>query len=330
MKKSLSFLRSASLSISDLCFPLICALFSSSLLAQTPSSASAEKKVDYLERIYFSGENKEKLNIGILIALQEMQQKAPTTALAKQVTFLIDVKDKANAADNACDVLDLLAVGIYDIDAVEAVQQGVRPPSDKAKAKSADATENLNKLSSASGSVSSSARSLEWSSYLLSGGNYGSFAAGAGRLANTAGTIGYVAGTAGQVGQTVKDVGSFFKKKDKPCDVPKKDVPLGEHAALPAVAGTNPPAQTNAMSTTVITIPGISSAALRALTDSVRGKADVQSAEKAYNETTSTITVMHSGSSDVLADWFEDKFANEYKVLNYGSGKINLALKQKK
>jgi hypothetical protein len=213
-----------------------CFFFSLHIYAQTQSS-NAEKKVDYLEQIYFSGENKEGLNTKILIAIQAIQQKKPTTALAKQATFLLDVEDKANAADNACDVLDLLAVGIYNIDAAEAAQEGVKPPSDKAKVKSADALASLTKLNNTSNNLSSSAHNLEWSSYLLNGGKFGSFAAGAGKVANTAGAVGTVAGAAGQAGQTVKQLGDIgkslgigFKKKDKPCkDVTKKDIEIGEH-----------------------------------------------------------------------------------------------------
>lgn len=146
-----------------------------------------------------------------MIALQELQEKLPTPALAKQVSFLVDIKDKASEADNACDILDLLAVGIYNIDAAEAVQRGVRTPSDKAKTKSVDALASLNKLNSTSSNLSSSASNLGWSSYLLSGGKYSSFASGAGKVARTAGTVGNVAGVVGQAGQTVKQLGDVGK-----------------------------------------------------------------------------------------------------------------------
>ena len=323
--------------VSTLIFCLLTFLNPGAVRAQV----SPEKKVDYLERIYFSGENKEGLNTQILIALQEIQERAPTTALAKQATFLLDIKDKASAEDNACDLLDLVAVGIFNIDAAEAVKQGVKPPSDKAKAKSVDAIASLDKLNSTSYNLSSGARDLEWSSYLLSGGHYGSFAAGAGKVARTTGTIGVAAGAAGQVGRTTKQLGDIGKsmgiriggKKDKPCkEVEKKNIEIGEHLAPVANTAANTDAATKpdaAASTTIITISGISSSSLRTLADALREKAGVQSAEKSYNETASTISVLHAGSTDALADWLEDKFGNQFKLVDYGSGKINLAAKKK-
>lgn len=331
---------------SVVCFTLLIALF---LLNQVTATAQTpnEKKVDYLERIYFSGENKEGLNNRVFVTLKELQQKPPTDALAAQVTFLVDIKDKASEAANACDILDLLAVGIYSIDAAEAVQQGVRPPTAKAKAKTVDAIASLGKLNSTSNGLSSSARNLEWSSYLLSGGKYGSFASGAGKIANTAGTVGAVAGAAGQAGQTVKDLGEVgkslglkFRKADKPCDdVAKKDIQIGEHLAVAAATATNtnPDEKTNTTintnpnsvtSTTVISIQGINSSSLRALADTLKSKPGIQSIEKSFSDTLSTITVAHSGNTDVLAEWLEDKFGNKFKLVNYASGKINLTAKK--
>lgn len=346
MKNASAAISNPSAAISSVSFLLAGLFFSFDIHAQAQSGNAAEKKVDYLERIYFSGENKEGLNTKILIALQELQEKTPTPALAKQVTFLIDIRDKASAAGNACDVLDLLAVGIYNIDAAEAVQQGVRTPSDKAKARSVDALASLNKLNSTSNSLSSSARNLEWSSYLLSGGKYGSFASGAGKVARTAGTVGTIAGAAGQAGQTVKQLGEVgkslgisLKKKDKPCDdVAKKDIEIGEHLALTTSSNTNASTNTNstaqenlntATSTTVISIQGISSSSLRALTDTLKTKQGVQSVEKSYNGTLSTISISHLGTTDALADWLEDKFSSKFKLIDYAAGKINLTAKAK-
>ncbi len=313
-----------------------------------------EKRVDYLERIYFSGENKEGLNGKILVAIQELRERTPTPALAKQATFLIDIQDKASAADNACDILDLLAVGIYNIDAVDGSKQGVKTPSNKAKETSVDALSSLNKLNTTSGNLSASARNLGWSSYLLSGGKASSVLSGAGKVANTAGAISDVAGIAGQAGKTaqqITDIGkSFgigFKKKDKACNVvTKKDIEIGDHsvqstgttANANATVNTNSFASNNTVtsttgnnavtSTTVINIPGIGSPSLRALADTLRTKAGVQSAEKAYNESLSTITVVHTGSTDALADWLEDKLSSRFKLVNYANGKINLAPKK--
>lgn len=200
---------------------------------------------------------------------------------------------------------------------------------------------SLNKLNNTSNNLSSTARNLQWSSYLLNGG--GSFASGAGKLANTAGNIGNIAGAAGQAGQTAKQIGDIgkslgisFKKKDKACnDVSKKDIEIGEHVALLASTNTNTNTNVNtkivpAVATlTTINIQGISSSSLRALTDTLRTKPGIQSAEKSYNEALSTITVSHLGTTDALADWLEDKFSTKFKLIDYANGKINLVSKAK-
>lgn len=288
---------------------LITLLLNLSFIAFAQSISIDEKKVDYLERIYFSGENKEGLNTKILISIQEIQQKSPTPSLAKQVTFLLDLQDKASVAEDACDILDLLAVGIYNIDAEEAAKEGVHTPSATAKAKSADAISNLTKLSNTSSSVSSTANSVAWSNYLLTGGKYSSFAAGTGKVASTASTV-------KQLADLGKSIGINFKKKDKACnDVSKKEIQIGEHVAA-ALA-----------STIIITIQGINSSTLRVITDTLKNKIGVQSAEKSFNESMSTVTILYSGTTDVLADWLEDKFSTMLKLVDYSTGKIKFTIK---
>ncbi len=329
---------------------LVIFLTTSTNKLQAQDGATIEKKVDYLEQIYFSGENKAGLNVKMQIALQQMQNLQPTPALAQQVTYLLDLQQKSADAGNACEVLDLLSVGIYQIDALEAKEQGVLPPSDKAKKKSADALENLSKLSTSSSSLSTSARNLEWSSYMLSGGRYGSFASGAGKVANGAGMVGATVGTAGQLAETagqIKGLGQslgVFKKADSPCKaVPTKMIALGQHATLSALAGapgaapgstttvTADAANTVSASdqTTVINIPLISNALLRSLTHSIRLMPKVRTAEKTFNQTQSTITVVHTCTLDVLADWIEDKMGKNLALVNYGNGAINVAMKTK-
>jgi hypothetical protein len=316
-------------------------IFAADKASRFYSDTTAEKKVDYLERIYFSGEDKAGLNENILITLQELQEKSPTPALAKQVTFLIDIQDDANAAKNACEVLDLLAVGIYNIDAAEAKLQGVQRPSDKAKTKSVNALASIQKLNSTANSLSSNASNLAWSSYLLSGGKYGTFASGAGKVANGAAKFGNTLGAVGQAAETGKQVigiakgfgaDKLFKKKDKACnDVDKKDIVIGEHGAAPAKTATTEKAATALAGTetqTVVNITSVSNSLLRSFTDTIKTKPGVRSAEKTYNETLSTVTVFHTGTTDNLADWIEDKLGSKFKLGEYGPGKINLTPKQ--
>jgi len=292
-----------------------------------PGDTLTEKKVDYLEQIYFSGGNKEELNTKILIALQGIQKKDPTPGLAKQVTFLLEIKEKAAAAENSCEILDMLSAGIYNIDAAEASLQGVRPPTDKAKAKSFDALASLNKLNSTTSTLSTGASNLAWSNYLLSGGSSASFLSGAGKLAGAAGTVGQLADAA----NLIKDL-NLFKRKDKPCkDVVKKTIEIGDHTPAttsPVVAsGVTAVTASSQLTTTTVKIPKISSPILRALADTLKAKPGVQSVEKEYHEDFSIVTVVHPGSTDMLADWLEDKLGSKFKLLDSVNGKINLIAK---
>lgn len=83
------------------------------------------------------------------------------------------------------------------------------------------------------------------------------------------------------------------------------------------------------VSTTVISIQNIASAALRNLADDLKGKEGMQSVEKAFAEKLSTITVVHTGSTSDLADWLEEKCGAKLKMVNYENGKINMANKLK-
>lgn len=298
---------------------LMVCLFMSQAAAQTmegSETTNKEEKVDYLERIYFSGENKEGLNMMIMITLQELNEKLPTPALAKQFNFLLDVKDNAEAAANACDVLDLLAAGIYNIDAAEAKQQGVRTPSEKAKLKSADALASLDKLSRTSNSLSQSAGNAAWSSYLLSGGKYSAFTSGAGKLARGAGTAGVALGAVGQAGNTARQLGNIgkemgisLKKKDKPCDdVPKKEIKPGQHL-LP---GASSPAVNAVLSK--ITIKNITYNQLGAVVAGVEKITGVNTVNgDDFNNSIATLTVSHGVKIKELID----KITNLDKSISY-------------
>jgi hypothetical protein len=301
---------------------------------------TAEKKVDYLEKIYFSGEDKEGLNTQILITLQEFEGKETTLAVTRQYAFLSGIKERAGVAESACDILDMLAVGIYNIDAAEASQQGVRPGSSKAKAKSVDGLASLGKLSSAAGNLNGGASNVAWNSYYLSGGKFSGLTSGASKVAGAAAQVGNIAGAAGQAGQTLKqlsgiakDLGAdkLFGKKDKPCkDVDKKDIAIGEHV-IPSANKTATTEKTVALDgtemQTVISIPGVSNSLLRSVVDTIKTKPGVRSVEKAYNETLSTVTVSHTGTTDSLSDWIEDKLGSKFKLADYSNGKINLVAK---
>lgn len=226
-------------------FILLIFSFSFEIKAQTVTNDPTEKKVDYLERIYFSGRDKNGLQAIIMTSKQEIEAKTPTKALATQLTFLMEIESKAAAADDACELLEMIAAGVYHIDAIEADAQGIKLPSEKAKAKAGDALATLNQLGSSSAALSNSATSLGWSNYLLSG-NAKSLAT-AGKIAGTANTVNVASSAIGQTVQTGKQLGDLAKglgigkKKDKPCkSVQQKDIAIGEHAGtLPTTNSNN-------------------------------------------------------------------------------------------
>jgi hypothetical protein len=194
----------------------------------TTVTNSTESKTDYLERIYFSGKDKKDLQVLILTSLEELNSKPPTQALAQQVTFLLGIKEKADAADDACEILDMIAAGLYQIDPIEANAQGVILPSTKGKAQAGDALTSLDKLSKNANSLGSSATSLGWSNYLLTGGSksFETF----GKIGNSANSLSNALGGAKQLGAIGKQLGGLLKKKDKPCkSVPQKDIAIGSH-----------------------------------------------------------------------------------------------------
>ncbi|HRH61116.1 MAG TPA: hypothetical protein PL045_11130, partial [Chitinophagaceae bacterium] len=152
---------------------------------------TSESKVDYLEQIYFSGENKEGLLNEIDMMIQKFDGKEVTPAIAKQYGFLSGIKSQAANAAKSCDVLDLISAGIFELDAAEATRQGVHRPSKKA---SADVSGALKNISGIGNTLSSSS----WNTYLLSGGKINTLGV-TGKVAGVTNTIGTVASTYDEV-----------------------------------------------------------------------------------------------------------------------------------
>lgn len=184
--------------------------------------STKESKVDFLERIYFSGKNRDGLNTMILETLQDFEGKNTTASVAVQYTFLSNIKTNAANADDACQIEDMLAAGIYNIDAREAETQKIPLPSKETNARMAPA---LDAASNASRSFGNAAIT----SYYLSNGNIGM-----GRAGITAYRFGAAAGAASQTVNGINQAKEFFKgisrSKDKPCkNVSPKDIEVGSH-----------------------------------------------------------------------------------------------------
>jgi hypothetical protein len=189
-----------------------------------------EKKVDYIERIYFSGKNKDELNTMILLTIQALEEQPTTKSVAKQYVFLSGIKDKANSAANSCDVEEMLAAGIYGIDASEALQQNIPKPGSEATVKTSDALNSVSNLSNSANNLNSSIFTLR-GGYYNSYSSYSTFSKVAGTTYKVNGvmqTVGSGKQVADQVNNTLKVLGLH---KDKPCkSVVPKAIVIGTHA----------------------------------------------------------------------------------------------------
>ncbi len=153
------------------CFTFICCtMYTLSLQARDltfiPADSIKESKVDYLEKIYFSGDDKEDMLNAIQITIETLKQeytgKNISTAVASQLNFLGGVYEKAQSAKDACEITDMLAAGIYNLDVTEAVAQGIPRPKEKVSA-------DLGKLISASQNIASTSSQASWDAFYLTG-----------------------------------------------------------------------------------------------------------------------------------------------------------------
>tara|TARA_R110002096_G_scaffold71175_5_gene170198 strand:- start:501 stop:1394 length:894 start_codon:yes stop_codon:yes gene_type:complete len=286
---------------------------------------SVEPKVDYLQRIYFSGENHEGLMTLINNTIVELNEKKPTSSLASQFAFLMGIQERAEKAGNACDVLDLLSVGIYDIDKIEAIKEGVQMPTENAKENTVDVVENLSKISEVSKSFSNTTSDLTWSSYYLV--NSGAFL-GLSKIAGTTQVVSQIAGVASTAGIMAKSLGIKFKGKDKPCkEVPTKEIQIGEHKATEMdvdLSSLDNDEEQESQLTTVITVTDLDFSSFRNLTDTLGSHKVVHSFDKTFQDSTSTITVVHLGTTDELANWIYDRFYDRLNLVGFEEGKISL------
>jgi hypothetical protein len=193
--------------------------------------ADSEKKVDYLEQLYFSGLNKDALCTRILITIQAMEEKPENKSIAKQYVFLSGIKDKANAADNSCQVEEMLAAGIYDIDALEALNQNITKPSSATTDKISGALTSVSDLSSSAGNLNSSVFTLR-AGTCTSYRNYAAASNSYNKMAASTAVLGNAANTAGKAKDMYDKAGVVLKyfHKDKPCkSVPQKSIEIGVH-----------------------------------------------------------------------------------------------------
>jgi len=239
------------------------------------------------------------------------------------------IQERAEKAGNACDVLDLLSVGIYDIDKIEAIKEGVQIPSDNAMENTVDVVDNLSKISEASKSFSNTTTDLTWSSfYLTNSSTY----LGLGKIAGTTQMVSQIAGVASGAGKMAKSLGIKFRGKDKPCKgVPTKEIQIGEHKAIEMevdLSSFKNGGEEDDQLTTVITITDLDFSSFRNLTDTLGSHKVVHSFDKTFQDSMSTITVIHLGSTDELANWIYDRFDDRLNLVALEEGKISLASRE--
>ncbi len=298
-----------------------------------------ESKVDYLEKIYFSGANKDNMINAILITLEELQpaitNQTMTPAVAAQYTFLNGIKDKAQVSAKACDITDLLAAGIYSLDVSEAAKQGIPRPDAKV-------TNNLGSILTSAQSLSSSANALSWNAFALSNGKYNKLGA-ASKVGSSASALGNTVQAAGEVSKLAK---SILGSSDKPCkNIKQKEIAIGQHIALPpnvTVQSTqNETATTTTSSSTataptgenktIITITGMDFVKLTAFEQKIKTCGSVKSTNKKFSGAKSTITVVHTGTTDELLTMMLDHCKDNIKPDNLESsdeGTIVLVMKK--
>ncbi|MFT4019795.1 MAG: hypothetical protein QM668_22715, partial [Agriterribacter sp.] len=194
-----------------------------------PCDTASEEKIDYIERIYFSGKKKDDLNVMILTTLQDLEGAQATTSVAKQYAFLSAIKDQAAASKSSCELLEILAVGAYALDAKEASEQQVLPPGNAAKANTGNALQSINNTF---GSMNSSMGSAAYDSWVLSGGKVNAFGAAntVSKIAGATNSTLALVSTGTRVVNEAKAIGKMIGLGNGPCKkVPVKDIPIGKH-----------------------------------------------------------------------------------------------------
>ena len=284
-------------------------------VCQTDLSYPAEKKVDYLEKIYFSGSNKEGLTDSIEVYVSRMSKRFDSTLIPspeylKQFVFLQKIQPQLPNTKDACDILDLLAVGIRNIDIEEAMAQKIKKPSEDAVNNSADALEGIGKVNNAVSSTSGALNSLAWANYYRSGKTVGFGAtrsiAGAADMLETGVEL-------AKQGKDIANALGMFGGKNKSCkEVDKKNIALGEHKFTPiskqSLAST---AQTETTEKTVTTVASVTAttvtinnisfkqlSTLRDLLEKMKGVHDVVTDN--FNNNVAVLKVSHELKLDDL------------------------------
>jgi len=254
-------------------------------------AADTEKRVDYIEKIYFSGKNKDDLYNMILITVQTLEQQPATKAVAKQYIFLSGIEDQVNNADNSCQVEEILAAGIYGIDAYEALQQNIPKPS-------AQTSDMVNNAMASVSNLTNSTNNLNASVFTLRAGTFNSYSSYSAfnKVSGATSAVGGAVNTIGSTKKMADDVGSTLKAfglhKDKPCkNVPQKYIQIGTHL-LPDTSK-----HLNAAAGTKIIIKNISYGQISAVASVIQGIDGVSSVNSDdFNNNAATMLVVNNMS----------------------------------
>lgn len=281
---------------------------------QTGNLEQPERKTDYLEKIYYSGLNKEGLLDLIDITIQSFEGTAVNSTVAKQYSFLSQIRAKVASSKSSCEALEMIATGIHALDKQAALDQEIPKPSAKV-------SDPLSSIVNSTQNVRYNASEMAYDAWILSNGNIGAYttfskvANGANKVGRTLDGINKVKKTADDVKKVLGSVG--LGKADKECPkVPAKEVTIGEHS-LPAaaLAQTNTPEAkatapviTNETKTvekttpaaTTINIKNVDYAKLASIHERVKNCSIVSDSKMKIDVNGSSLILIHSGSFDDL------------------------------
>jgi len=281
---------------------------------------SIEERIDYLCKIYFSGENAEGLKLKCIQTIQALGSQKRTPGLEIQYKFLGEIKEQIELENTACDILEIFAAGIYEIDQVNAIKMGVRMPGSQAKRKAFNAKEKMNQLKEHNNALYQ--KVYESDSLGLSDPE-SKIQKGKRSIVNVNEKInnGIInTETAIDAGNVIKSLVSI-KKKDKPCkEVGKKEIVIGNHQIVNYKENNK---------ATQIMIAEVSASDLRKLSEEIKKKKGVESVEKNFSEEISTISVVHDSNAENLADWLDDKMSKLFKIVKYDNKEGTIELKKK-
>jgi hypothetical protein len=284
---------------------------------QHNADTTDEKKVDYIEKIYFSGGNKDELNTMIVSTIQDLDGKPATKAVAKQYVFLNGIRGNAEAASSTCEIEQILAVGIYNLDANECRKQHIPKSNSQANNSAATALANISNLTNDTKNLSTDVI------YVKQGSAYSSYVAAA--KVNIITSKVNVAADAVNKGKKIFSGFRHLVSDDNgPCNqVPKKDIEIGLHI-LPDTS--KKAIQTVAITT--ITIKNINYEQLTSVKSSIKKITGINSANiGGFNNNMATILISSNmATEDIIGKILQSNTGIKLNIESFTANTATLSI----